>query len=203
MILSLSAEANFYLCRKLVKMSGSWTYLFIAAIIFPAIMCRKPYEPPAIRASSHILAVDGLINTGASSSSRFILTRSLSLLDSATDLPELGAQVLIQSASGSSYPLIDTGANGIYVSAPLSLDPSQKYQLSVTTAEGNKYLSDAVTPKNAPPIDSLNWELVNDPVFGTDVVNIYVNAHDPTDNTRYYRWDYTETWQHQSSYESF
>src|SRR4030095_639719 len=149
------------------------------------------------------VAADGFINTTPERSTTIILTRSLNLLDSLTDLPELHAQVLAVSANGAMFPLTDTGANGIYVSAPLSLNPDQKYQISITTIDGNKYLSDLVTPKTSPPIDSLNWELVDDPTVGTPVVNVYVNAHDPTNNTRYYRWDYLETWQHESTYETF
>src|SRR6185295_8904864 len=117
--------------------------------------------------------------------------------------PELNAQVLIVGAGGEMFPLADTGTNGNYVSALLNLDPNQQYQISVTTSDGNKYLSDLVTPKIAPPIDSLSWELVDDPAVGTQVVNIYVNSHDPTNHTRYYRWDYLETWQHQSTFETF
>jgi len=186
-----------------LNMSGYWKSVLVVATIFSVLMCRKPYEPPAIKASSHILAIDGVIDIGANSSTQFVLTRSRSLLDSVTDLPELGAQVMIQSAAGANYPLIDTGANGIYVSDPLNLDPGQKYQLAVTTSEGSKYLSELVTPKISAPIDSVNWELVQDPSFGTQVVNVYVNSHDPTNSTKFYRWDYLETWEHLSTYETF
>lgn len=175
----------------------------IVIAIFSIVMCRKAYEPPAIKASSHILAIDGVINVGANSTTQFVLTRSRSLLDSVTDMPELGANVMIQSATGASYPLIDTGANGFYISQPLNLDPGQKYQLAVTTEEGSKYLSDLVVPKISAPIDSVNWELIQDPSFGTEVVNVYVNSHDPTNSTKFYRWDYLETWMHLSTYETF
>ena len=177
-------------------------YFLMLMIIFVGTMCRKPYEPAAIKASNHFVAIDGFINTTPNSSTTINLSRSLNLLDSATDLPELGAQVSILSSDGGVYALIDTGADGNYVSATLTLDPGLKYQVSVTTIDGNKYLTDPVSSKTCQPIDSLNWELVNDPAVGTDVVNIYVNTHDPSNNTRYYRWDYLETWQHNSVYET-
>jgi hypothetical protein len=186
-----------------LKMSGFRKSVLIVLVVFSVTLCRKPYEPPAIKASSHILAIDGVINVGANSTTQFVLTRSLSLLDSLTDLPELGAQVAIQSASGTSYPLVDLSGNGTYISETLNLDPGQKYQLNVTTAEGSRYSSDLVTPKLSAPIDSMNWELVNDPSFGTEVVNVYVNSHDPSNSTKFYRWDYLETYQHESVYESF
>lgn len=171
-------------------------------IICLTAMCRKSYEPPAIRASNHILAIDGVINTGANGITTIVVNRSLNLQDTVPDRPELGAAVQIQSENGAAFPLADTGANGIYVSAPLTLDPALKYRLSVTTSEGNKYLSALVTPKAAPPIDSLTWQLVEDPVAEAQVINIFVNAHDPANNTRYYRWDYTETYQHQAHFDA-
>jgi hypothetical protein len=183
--------------------AGRLKYFLLAGIVLSSLMCRKSYEPPAIKASNHFLAVDGFINTGSFSTTTINLSRSLNLLDSIPNLPELNAQVQIQSANGAVFPLTDTGFNGTYVSAQLSLDPIQKYQLSVTTSDGNKYLSDLVMPQSSPPIDSLNWEVVPDPSTGTERVNIYANAHDQTNNTRYYRWDYTETWQHHSNLETF
>ena len=179
---------------------GRLKYFLIAVNIFGCTMCRKPYEPPAIRASNHFLAVDGIINTGAFSSTNITLTRSLNLLDSVPNIPELNAQLLIQSSNGTVISLADTAGNGIYVSTPLNLDPSQKYQLSVTTSDGHKYLSDFVTPKAAPPIDSLIFLLTNNPVTVSQQLNVYINSHDPTNNTRYYRWEYSETWQHQAIY---
>jgi len=177
-------------------------YMLMTLIVFVVTMCRKPYEPMAIKASNHFVAVDGFINTTPFSSTDITVSRSLNLLDSATNLPELNAQVLIVGADGVTFSLTDTGLNGNYVSTLLNLDPAQKYQLSVTTSDGNKYVSDLVTPKTAPPIDSLTWEVVDDPAVGTQVVNIFVNSHDLTNNTRYYRWDYLETWQHESVYET-
>jgi Domain of unknown function (DUF4249) len=184
-------------------MTGSWKCALVVLLIITAPMCRKSFEPKEIKVATHMLAIDGVINVGANSSSQFVLTRSRSLLDSVTDQPELGADVTINGAAGTSYPLIDTGANGIYVSEPLNLDPGQKYQLLVTTSEGSKYMSDMVTPKLSAPIDSVNWDLTQDPSFGTEVMNVYVNSHDPTNSTKFYRWDYLETWQHVSFYETF
>ena len=180
------------------RLKYSWVFLMIMS----ASMCRKIFNPPAIQASNHFLAVDGFINTGSNASSTFTLTRSLNLVDSVPSIPERNAQVLIQSANGNSYPLIDTAGNGVYVSQNLNLDNSQSYQLSIITSDGNQYMSDLVFAKKAPPIDSLTWELADDPVSGLQAVKIYINSHDPANNTHYYRWDYIETWEHVSVYET-
>ena len=186
-----------------MRISRRGYFIVVTAILTVNIMCRKSYEPPEIKASNHFLAIDGFINTSAGGVSVFTLSRSLSLTDSLTELPEPYADVMIAGSTGSSYHLKDIGSNGVYVSDPLNLDPSQKYHLFVTTKEGNKYQSDPVTAKSAAPIDSLSWEQVNDPVAQADVVRVYVNTHDSTNQSRYYRWDYTETFQHKSFYQSY
>jgi len=178
-------------------------YLLLLLMGLCVLRCRKPYEPPAIKASNHILAVDGFINTEPFSVSTFTITRSLSLSDTIPILPELNAQVMIQSSNGASFPLVDTGVNGVYVSSPLTLDPGLQYRLAVNTSDGNKYLSDLATAKASPPIDSLTWEIADDANLGTEVLNIDVNAHDETGNTRYYRWDYVETWQHEAPMQTY
>ncbi len=50
--------------------------------------------------------------------------------------------------------------------------------------------------KPTPPIDSINYAVKN------GILNLYVNTHDPSNSTRYYRWDYSETWIFHSKYES-
>jgi hypothetical protein len=44
---------------------------------------------------------------------------------------------------------------------------------------------------------------VDDASLASEVLNIYVNAHDASGNTRYYRWDYQETWQHESPMQTY
>src|SRR5271154_3421912 len=95
-------------------------YFIIITILLSTTMCRKAYEPPAIKASNHFLAVDGVINTGVNGVSTLSVSRSLNLLDTVPNIPELNAQVIIVGANGSMFPLADTGANGTYVSAPLN-----------------------------------------------------------------------------------
>ncbi len=121
------------------------------------------------------------------------------LNDTTPSIPELGATVAIQSSDGSaSFTMKDTGSNGIYVSDALTLDITRQYILFVISADGEKFASDAITPKQTPPIDSLNWTLGFDGASNSQVINIYANTHDPSGNTQFYRWDFTETWEHES-----
>ncbi|HEX4851802.1 MAG TPA: DUF4249 domain-containing protein, partial [Puia sp.] len=67
-----------------------------------------------------------------------------------------------------------------------------KYRLHIKTSNGKSYTSDYVPVKQTPPIDSVTWEQNND-------VNIFVNTHDPQNNTWYYHWDFVETWEYKST----
>ena len=152
--------------------------------------CRQSYDPPAIRTANNYLVVDGFINTGSGAITTINLNRSVNLNDTVTaGTPELHARITILGSKSGSYTLIDTNNTGIYTSAPLNLDLTQQYSIDITTADGQKYASDPVPCKQSPPIDSIWWQQPGD-------LNIYVNTHDPADNTRYYRYDYSETWQH-------
>ncbi len=61
---------------------------------------------------------------------------------------------------------------------------------------GGEYLSDPITIKQTPKIDSLSWEIRN------QGLQLYVNTHDPNNKTRYYRWEYEDTYEIRTPYES-
>jgi hypothetical protein len=48
--------------------------------------------------------------------------------------------------------------------------------------------------KPNPPIDSIGFTLQN------NGIQLYVNTHDPANSARYYRWEYTETWNFHAEY---
>jgi hypothetical protein len=166
----------------------------VCLVIALAVRCKQTYAPPAITAPNNYLVVDGFINTGANAVTTIHLTRTRNLNDSAVaGSPELNAQVSIVAAgaSGASYPLSDPANTGIYSSAALNLDITQQYSIAIATSDGQKYSSDPVACLQTPPMDSIYWRQPSD-------LTVYVDTHDPTNRVRYYRWDYSETWQHDS-----
>lgn len=168
-------------------------YIFCLILLF-LMNCVKPYYPPVISGNNQYLVVDGFIRNGQDSTI-FKLSRSSNLGDSAGPQPELNAQVLIAGQVSGIYPLINLG-NGEYVTDQLNLDITQNYQLKVVASNGRQYASDFVPVRQSPPIDSLHWQP------DSTGVSIYVNAHDPQNNTWYYQWDFTQTWEHHAFYNS-
>lgn len=170
--------------------------LLIYCCAWLLIQCRRPYDPPAIQAANNYLVVDGFINIAGNGITRFNLNRSVNLNDTTTTgTPVTGATFTILGSNGSSYPLVDTNNTGVYASAPQSLDITQQYSIAITTSDGQKYSSDPVPCKQTPAIDSVWWRQPGD-------LDINVTTHDPANNTRYYRYDYIQTWQHDAELQS-
>jgi len=161
--------------------------LFSVGWLITSIACKQVYEPPAIKNNPRFLVVDGFL-TSASDSTYITLTRTRNLSDSEAGPPETSASVVVESQSGGLIPLVET-ASGVYGNL-LSMDSSQVYRLVIRTADGKHYASDFVPFKITPDIDSLG--------FKEDSANValIVSTHDPSNNTRYYRWAYEETWKY-------
>ncbi|CAN5327325.1 hypothetical protein BH09BAC6_BH09BAC6_05580 [soil metagenome] len=158
------------------------TLMFVIAI---AASCKKPYAPPVIKADNNYLVVEGVIAAGGDSTN-IKLSRTVKLADSVNINPEKGAKVVVQGDQNVTYPLKES-VGGTY-SALLNLDNTHKYRLSITSADGRTYLSDYTEVKVTPPIDTLAYSIT------ANGINFSSNAHDPANNTRYYRWDYKETY---------
>ena len=167
-----------------------WKELVFIAVITTG--CKKPYSPPAIAAPGSYLVVEGVINSGADST--FIkLSHTVNLSNKVIANPELHALLTVESDQNTSYPLTET-TKGNYVSAGLNLDNSRKYRLRIKTANNEQYLSDFVPVVNAPAINTVSYSIKNNGLA------LYVSTHDPKNSTRYYRWDYRETWVFHSNF---
>jgi hypothetical protein len=168
--------------------------LTISLVVFLLLNCRKPYSPPDSELGNVTLVVEGLIAVGDSADNRFLLSKLKSLGDSSLNDPEERALVSIESLTGKKWvlPELSPGAYQVVDNFPSNTD----YRLRITTTNGNIYETPFLKPVNTPPIDSLTWLEPED-------MNIYVHTHDPGNSTKYYRWEFAETWEYRSIFESF
>jgi len=155
--------------------------------------CKDKFSPDVHFPPAGFLVVEGYINTGIGPTT-ITLTRAASL-DSIAVIPEPGAQVDVQSSSGASYPLMDQGG-GKYSVDQMPIDPNQTYRLYIKTSNGKEYVSDFSQVKISPPIDTIGWSPVG------DGITINVSTHDDKNKSIYYQWQYEETWQYNSAYDS-
>jgi len=165
-------------------------YLLFLMIL--TLGCKTAYTPPAITNAASYLVVEGVINTGPDSTI-IKLSRTVKLFSNNTINPEVDAIVTVESNANNSYPLREI-RNGYYAGFGLNLDNTKQYRLRINTSNKEQYVSDFVQAKVTPPIDSLGYNVTD------NGIQLYVNAHDQGKNTRYYRWDYAETWQFHSKY---
>lgn len=167
--------------------------LTIVIIIFIfTIGCKQEYIPPVEESQKSLLVVEGNLNPGPDSTV-IRLTRTQQLNDASGIKIENNAQLSVEGKDNSIRFLTGRG-NGYYVSPNLNLTINNEYRLRIKTANGREYLSDYVKVKVTPAIDSVGWHRDN------AGVHIYVNTKDPTNATRYYRWEYAETWEINSVY---
>jgi hypothetical protein len=155
--------------------------------------CREEYYPKVKSAEQSLLVVEGLLNSGPGATN-IKLTRTFNLNDTASLQPEIGARVVVESQGGTSFTLDDRFGDGNYYNDYLPLDPAEQYRLHISMATGKEYVSDFISVKKTPVIDSISWER-ND-----EGMQIYVSTHDPANATQYYKWDYDETWEINSAY---
>ena len=169
-------------------------YIFTGLILMGYLSCTKPFKAQLTSVATNFLAIDGPIISGDTT---FItLSRTTSLSDTTQNKAELKAVVSVEDDQAKLYPLTEKG-KGQYFLPTTNFDVARKYRLDIKTTDGKIYQSDFVAMKVTAPIDTIYFAL-----NGYQNVQFFLDAHDPTNNTRYYRWDYTEVWQYNSYYEA-
>ena len=169
------------------------TFLLVTLLI--AASCKEAFTPPVTDIDTKkILVVEGYISIG-NDPTTITLTHATKLGENSGVQPESGAMVTVQSDDGNSYPLNEV-AGGTYRANAIAGSTAAKYRVSITTLDGNQYLSDYVQYKQTPPIDDISWEQQ------PDGVHIYANAHDDAGLTKYYGWDYVETYEYHAPFQT-
>jgi len=154
--------------------------------------CLEPYAPPDADTVVDILVVDGFLDR-VTASATVKLSRAVALASTEDPAPELNAKVTIEPSNGGVLTLrADTA--GYYVATDLAIDPDEKYRLHIVTSRGVEYASDYESVYHTPDIDSVTWHA---DATGTSV---YASTHDDTGKSKYYLWDYEETYEYRSTY---
>lgn len=167
----------------------------IAFLLFSGFGCKKAYTPPPTIKTDYnsVLVVEGFINNGAGKT-KFTLSKASQLDHVTTFMPEKTATVTVESEQGTIANLIHTG-EGIYENS-LSINPTQKYRLRIKVNATQEYLSDFVEVKTTPDIDKISWKETS------KGVEILADTHDDQHASKYYMWNFEETWLFNSNFDS-
>ncbi|WP_336514818.1 DUF4249 domain-containing protein [Pollutibacter soli] len=165
--------------------------LAVLVMVVLVTACREKFEADLPSPATGYLIVEGIINVGDEAVTMIKLSRTTPL-DSRAVTPENNAQVFIEDEQNHQYELA-LSDSGQYYSQPLDLPVNVRYRLHVI-ADAKEYYSGFTDTKIAPEIDNLYWEPK------TDGIEIQLDTDDPLGNSRYYYWNFTETWEYNVPY---
>jgi hypothetical protein len=164
--------------------------------------CITPFIPE-ITGNKELLIVEGLI-TDQPGVDTIKLSRSLPLGVAVVPTPVKGYYVTITDDIGNTFHLKET-EEGTYVtdSATFRGIVGRIYTLHISSNSGINnlnYESYPVEMKPVPPIDSIYYEKVKVSNIGPWIQNseacqIFLDTHDPSNKCKYFRWEYTDTWE--------
>tara|TARA_R110002073_G_scaffold108336_1_gene243307 strand:+ start:16939 stop:18108 length:1170 start_codon:yes stop_codon:yes gene_type:complete len=116
-------------------------------------------------------------------------------LNEKTPNQESGASITITSSSNISYTFHETEP-GVYLSdIQFSAQLSSNYQLSVTTGNGREYISQPTELTSTTSAIENIYATRETSEDGVDGIAIYVDSFDPANNSKYYGYDFEETYQ--------
>ena len=108
--------------------------------------------------------------------------------------PETNAVVYIADDKGGRIDFTETFEAGVYSSnIPFAAELGKMYQLFITTSNNKSYESKAIPMTNIGKIEKVYAERGTNNL-NEDGVAIFVDSYDETGNSRYYRYEYEETY---------
>jgi hypothetical protein len=159
---------------------------------------------PETNENQELLVVEGLL-TDRPEVNSVKISKSLPLGKKSKAVPVKGCIVSITDDSGNNYKLREKEP-GTYITDTAGFRgiAGRRYTLNiVTTGASTKFHTYKSLPmelKPVPPIDSVYYEKVvirerdnNGPKM--EGCNIFLDSYDRDHQCRYYRWDFTETWE--------
>jgi hypothetical protein len=160
-------------------------------LVLLAIACVDPYEIKNT-APTGMLVVEGVFSNQLKRH-RVYLSRATPLGEKQL-VREQGATVTISDQNGNTITLSEE-TPGIYETPEISAQAGNIYTLHITTASGSEYVSQQVPFKDGADIDYVYGRYIDHPEGHGKGIQVYVDTHDPTNQTRFYRWNFTETYE--------
>ncbi len=169
--------------------------MMVVSLFILATACREKYVPTYNQPVTGFLVVEGFINSGPGPTT-ISLSRSTRLSDTATIVRETKATVTVEGKTNTTPFVLAESTPGVYTHPQLTLVPGDQYRVKIVTSKGAQYASDYSEVRTTVDIDSIAWRREN------GGVQLYANAHDPQNKTRYYLYRFDETWEFHSTFTS-
>ncbi len=138
-----------------------------------------------------VLVVEALI-TNELKFQEISLSRTFKFEDNGAS-PETNASVSVVDNLQNSYIFIEIFPGKYVSSQEFQAQPNIEYQLIINTSDGKTYNSKPTPLTQVTPISDVYAERTTDS-FNNDGMAIYVDSYDSTGNSKYYRYEYEETY---------
>lgn len=179
--------------NKLINMKKNKTSHIIIFLILTIFIsgCVEPIDIDESLKFENAIVIEATI-TNEYKYQEIFLSNSFSFDDNGY-VAETNASVKIVDENQNTY-VFHENSSGKYISInKFSAEPNKNYKLLITTKDGKNYESLATQLPNNISIGSIQASIEIDE-FGNEGVSILVNSYDPTGNSRYYRYEYEETY---------
>lgn len=175
--------------------------LFLATaliIVSFASSCITPFEPKGVTDIDNMFVVEGDILINDTTIVTVSYSQAIGNKQNITYVNN--AQVWVENETGTKlYGLYATkDAHRVYKVNTTNLNPEGRYKLCVILSTGRRLETKLMKPEVTPPIDSVGYNVNLD----DKSVTFYVNTHDNSGKSKYFRWRYDEDWEFHSIYPS-
>ncbi|MGO3182898.1 MAG: DUF4249 domain-containing protein [Aequorivita sp.] len=165
--------------------------LFLTTLFFQG-SCTEPFEIETVDYES-VLVVESTITDEIKQ--QVVKLSRTSTLENSEVLNVNNATVYVTSDAGAVYYFNWNDEVGYYISdEAFSAQPNTSYSLKINTADGKNYTSSSVVLPPVVEMDEVYAERINEPSQSKDGVQVLVNTTDPTGNSKYFRYEYEETY---------
>lgn len=167
--------------------------------LFLFCACVDPFTLKSIKFQGQ-LVVDGFITT-QQKQHEVKLSRT-SPINKSEFVAESNAQVKLKIGNG--FVTLSEAKPGVYLTPPVAGTVGVSYKLFITTLAGKQYESQEVILKDTPSIKKVYAEFSSSvpSLNGASGVQIFLDTEDVASKSLYYRWEYVETWEVQTPFES-
>lgn len=168
----------------------TYTFLLFTALMMLVISCVEEYDVQT-EVFESALVVEAII-TDEDKHHTITLSRTYRFEEDGP-VPETNAQVKVVSNDGNEYLFIEN-PDGKYISElSFSADQNETYFLEIITSDGRTYKSYEAQISQQSHIDNLVFER-NFNENGEEGVSVLIDTYDPTGESKYYRFEYEETY---------
>jgi hypothetical protein len=167
------------------------TQIYGLILVLLAVACVEPFNIKTT-APTNMLVVEGVLSNQMKRH-QILLSRAIPLGERRT-ANEPGALVTISDEHNNVIQLSEESP-GVYETPEFAAQSGSKYTLHIKTTDGRTYASEEVPFKDGVDIGQVYAKYVYDPDQAVKGIQIYVDTQDPANQTRFYRWNYIETYE--------